>query len=289
MCCHPALSPASAIALTLRAVGGLTTAEIADAFLVPQATMAQRISRAKATIKDVPFDSPGDLALVLRVLYLIFHEGHRTKVDLAAEAIRLTRQLALASREPEVRGLLALMLLHRARDAARWRDGRLVPLDRQDRSLWDTAEIAEGVALLQSALADDRPGEYQLQAAIAALHDDAASWEETDWVQLLGWYGDLVALAGNPVARLSRLVPLAHVDGAGRGARRARPARGGVAARSRSSMPCTPTCSSWPATGPRRRTPVPGPPASRPVRPSATTSPGARPSSDQVSNRRRSR
>lgn len=213
MCCHPALSPASAIALTLRAVGGLTTAEIADAFLVPQATMAQRISRAKATIKDVPFDSPGDLALVLRVLYLIFHEGHRTKVDLAGEAIRLTRQLALASREPEVRGLLALMLLHRGRDTARWRDGRLVPLDEQDRSLWDTAEIAEGVALLQSALADERPGEYQLQAAIAALHDDAASWEETDWVQLLGWYGDLVALAGNPVARLSRLVPLAQVDG----------------------------------------------------------------------------
>ena len=232
LCCHPALSPTSAIALTLRAVGGLTTAEIADAFLVPHATMAQRISRAKATIRDVPLDRPGDLTLVLRVLYLIFHAGHRTKVDLAAEAIRLTRQVALASPEPEVRGLLALMLLHHARDAARWHDGRLVPLDRQDRGRWDTAEIAEGVGCLQSALADDRPGEYQLQAAIAALHDDAASWDETDWVQLLGWYDDLVALAGNPVARLSRLVPLAHVHGAGRRARRARGAgrRGGDAA-----------------------------------------------------------
>jgi RNA polymerase sigma factor (sigma-70 family) len=213
LCCHPALSPTSAIALTLRAVGGLTTAEIADAFLVPHATMAQRISRAKATIRDVPLDRPGDLTLVLRVLYLIFHAGHRARVDLAVEAIRLTRQLTMASPEPEARGLLALMLLHRARNAARWQDGRLVPLDRQDRSLWDTAEIAEGVRLLQSAMVLDRPGEYQFQAAIAALHDDAASWAETDWVQLLGWYDDLVALAGNPVARLSRLVPLAHVHG----------------------------------------------------------------------------
>ena len=201
------------MALTLRAVGGLTTAQVAEAFLVPQATMAQRISRAKATIRDVPLDRPGDLAAVLRVLYLVFHTGHRGQVDLAAEAIRLTRQLTLASPEPEVRGLLALMLLHHARDAARWRDGRLVPLDRQDRGLWDTAEIAAGVALLQEALAEGAPGEYQMQAAIAALHDDAASWEETDWPQVLGWYDDLVALAGNPIARLGRLVALGHVAG----------------------------------------------------------------------------
>lgn len=213
LCCHPSLSPTSAVALTLRAVGGLTTAQVADAFLVPQATMAQRISRAKATIRDVPLDRPGDLAAVLRVLYLVFHTGHRGQVDLAAEAIRLTRQLTLASPEPEVRGLLALMLLHDARDAARWREGRLVPLDRQDRGLWDTAEIAAGVAILQEALAVGAPGEYQMQAAIAALHDDAASWEETDWPQVLGWYDDLVALAGNPIARLGRLVALGHVEG----------------------------------------------------------------------------
>jgi RNA polymerase sigma factor (sigma-70 family) len=213
LCCHPSLSPTSAVALALRAVGGLTTAQVAEAFLVPQATMAQRISRAKATIRDVPLDRPGDLAAVLRVLYLVFHTGHRGQVDLAAEAIRLTRQLTLASPEPEVRGLLALMLLHHARDAARWREGRLVPLDRQDRSLWDTAEIAEGVGLVQSALAQGRPGEYQLQAAIAALHDDAAAWEETDWPQVLGWYDDLVALTGNPIARLGRLVALGHAEG----------------------------------------------------------------------------
>jgi RNA polymerase sigma factor (sigma-70 family) len=213
LCCHPSLSPTSAVALALRAVGGLTTAQVAEAFLVPQTTMAQRISRAKTTIRDVPLDRPGDLAAVLRVLYLVFHTGHRGQVDLAAEAIRLTRQLTLASPEPEVRGLLALMLLHHARDAARWREGRLVPLDRQDRSLWDTAEIAEGVGLVQSALAQGRPGEYQLQAAIAALHDDAAAWEETDWPQVLGWYDDLVALTGNPIARLGRLVALGHAVG----------------------------------------------------------------------------
>jgi RNA polymerase sigma factor (sigma-70 family) len=214
LCCHPSLSPASRVALTLRAVGGLTTAEVAEAFLVAPATMAQRISRAKATIRGIPLDRPGDLAAVLRVLYLVFHAGHRGRLDLGAEAIRLTRQLTAASPEPEARGLLALMLLHHARDAARWRDGRLVPLDRQDRSLWDTAEIAEGVAILQESLAHGEPGEYRMQAAIAALHDDAASWEETDWPQVLGWYDDLVALAGNPIARLGRLVALGHVAGA---------------------------------------------------------------------------
>lgn len=214
LCCHPSLSATSAVALTLRAVGGLTTAQVADAFLVPQATMAQRISRAKASIRDVPLDRPGDLSAVLRVLYLVFHTGHRGQVDLAAEAIRLTRQLTLATPESEVRGLLALMLLHHARDAARWREGRLVALDRQDRGLWDTAEIAEGVAILQESLRHGEPGEYRMQAAIAALHDDAASWEETDWPQVLAWYDDLVALAGNPIARLGRLVALGHVDGA---------------------------------------------------------------------------
>jgi len=174
LCCHPALSPASAIALTLRAVGGLTTRQIAAAFLVPEATMTQRISRAKRTVSGQPFAQPGDVAVVLRVLYLMFNEGHSGRVDLSAEAIRLTRQLTLACGEPEVAGLLALMLLHHARRAARTDEhGALVPLDKQDRTRWNEAEIAEGVRILQAALARDRRGEYQIQAAIAALHDDA--------------------------------------------------------------------------------------------------------------------
>jgi RNA polymerase sigma factor (sigma-70 family) len=214
LCCHPALSPASAIALTLRAVGGLTTREIADAFLVPEATMAQRISRAKKTIRDAEFDAPSDVAVVLRVLYLIFNEGYTGRVDLSAEAIRLTRQLALASDEPEVTGLLALMLLHHARRVARTdADGGFVPLDRQDRSLWNEAEIAEGVRILQTALARDRRGEYQLQAAIAALHCDAPTAEDTDWPQILEWYDELLALTDNPVAALSRAVAVGEVDG----------------------------------------------------------------------------
>jgi len=214
LCCHPALSPASAIALTLRAVGGLTTREIAEAFLVPEATMAQRISRAKRTVAGEPLTAPGDLAVVLRVLYLIFNEGYGGRVDLAAEAIRLTRQLAVGGAEPEVAGLLALMMLHHARRAARTdADGALVPLDRQDRSLWDHAAIAEGVAILQSALAQERRGEYQIQAAIAALHDDAASADETDWTQILAWYDELVALTDNPAAALSRAVAVGQVDG----------------------------------------------------------------------------
>ena len=214
LCCHPALSPASAIALTLRAVGGLTTREIAEAFLVPEATMAQRISRAKRTVAGEPLTAPGDLAVVLRVLYLIFNEGYGGRVDLAAEAIRLTRQLAVGSAEPEVAGLLALMMLHHARRAARTdADGALVPLDRQDRSLWDHAAIAEGVAILQSALAQERRGEYQIQAAIAALHDDAARADETDWTQILAWYDELIALTDNPAAALSRAVAVGQVDG----------------------------------------------------------------------------
>ena len=212
--CHPSLSPASAIALTLRAVGGLTTREIADAFLVPEATMAQRISRAKNTVSGLRFTQPGNITVVLRVLYLIFNEGYAGRVDLAAEAIRLTRQLMLETDEPEVVGLLALMLLHDARRAARTDErGALVALDEQDRGLWDTVKIAEGVALLQAALAREHRGEYQIQAAIAALHDDATSANETDWPQILAWYDELVALTDNPAAALSRAVAVGQVDG----------------------------------------------------------------------------
>jgi RNA polymerase sigma factor (sigma-70 family) len=214
LCCHPALSPASAIALTLRAVGGLTTRQIAEAFLVPEATMAQRISRAKQTVAGQPFAQPGDVAVVLRVLYLIFNEGYSGRVDLAAEAIRLTRQLALACDEPEAAGLLALMLLHHARRAARTDEhGALIPLDKQDRTRWNEAAIAEGVRILQAALARDRRGEYQIQAAIAALHDDARTAGETDWPQILAWYDELLELTGNPVAALSRAIAVGEVDG----------------------------------------------------------------------------
>jgi RNA polymerase sigma factor (sigma-70 family) len=219
-CCHPDLAPASQVALTLRAVGGLTTREIADAFYVPEATMAQRISRAKRTLRGRRLDRPGDLAVVLRVLYLIYTAGHAGRIDLAGEAIRLARQLTLATSEPEARGLLALMLLNHARLAARFdAQGRVVTLDRQDRRLWDTREIAEGVRVLQSALALERPGRYQIEAAIAALHDDAASAEETDWPQILAWYDDLVALSDeparqDPAAVLGRAVAVGHVHGA---------------------------------------------------------------------------
>jgi RNA polymerase sigma factor (sigma-70 family) len=224
-CCHPDLAPASQVALTLRAVGGLTTKEIADAFYVPEATMAQRISRAKRTLRGRRLDQPGDLAVVLRVLYLVYTTGHAGRVDLAGEAIRLARQLTLATEEPEARGLLALMLLNHARSPARLdSEGRIVTLDRQDRGLWDTREIAEGVRVLQSALAMDRPGRYQVEAAIAALHDDAASTEETDWQQILAWYDDLVALTDDPVrqepaAVLGRAVAVGHVLGAAAGLR----------------------------------------------------------------------
>ena len=224
-CCHPDLAPASQVALTLRAVGGLTTREIADAFYVPEATMAQRISRAKRALQGRRLDQPGDLAVVLRVLYLVYTAGHAGRVDLAGEAIRLARQLTLATEEPEARGLLALMLLNHARLPARLDpEGRIVTLDRQDRGLWDTREIAEGVRVLQSALAVQRPGRYQVEAAIAALHDDAASAEETDWPQILAWYDDLVALTDDPVrqdpaAVLGRAVAVGHVLGAAAGLR----------------------------------------------------------------------
>ncbi|NPC40963.1 sigma-70 family RNA polymerase sigma factor [Nocardioides sp. zg-1230] len=215
LCAHPALTPASAVALTLRAVAGLTTKQVAEAYLVPEATMAQRISRAKRTVAGESFDTPGDLATVRRVLYLVFNEGYTGDVDLAAEAIRLTRELArLRPDDPETDGLLALMLLHHARRPARLRDdGTLVPLAEQDRSRWDTALIIEGVAVLQAALAKQRRGEYQLQAAIAALHADAPSAAETDWVQVVQWYDELLALTGSPIVRLNRAVAVGEADG----------------------------------------------------------------------------
>lgn len=214
LCAHPSLTPSSAIALTLRAVGGLTTRQIAAAYLVPEATMAQRISRAKRTVSGVRFDRPGDVATVLRVLYLVFNEGYSGDVDLAAEAIRLTRQLAAVVDHPEVAGLLALMLLHQARRAARTADdGSLVPLAEQDRVRWDTASIAEGISILQTALARDRLGEFQAQAAIAALHADAPTAGETDWVQIVEWYDELTQLTDNPVVRLNRAVAVGEADG----------------------------------------------------------------------------
>jgi RNA polymerase sigma factor (sigma-70 family) len=215
LCAHPSLTDASAVALTLRAVGGLTTRQIAEAYLVPETTMAQRISRAKGRLAETPLDQPGDPAAVLRVLYLVFNEGYSGQVDLAAEAIRLTRQLASATDEPEAVGLLALMLLHHARRASRTTaNGRLVPLAEQDRSRWDVGLIAEGVEILQAALARDRLGEYQAQAAIAALHADARHAKETDWVQIVEWYDELVRITDSPVARLNRAVAVGEADGA---------------------------------------------------------------------------
>jgi RNA polymerase sigma factor (sigma-70 family) len=230
LCCHPALTPASAIPLTLRAVGGLTTAEIARAFFVPEATMAQRISRAKQRIKEsgVRFEMPTTsefakrLRSVLHVLYLIFTEGYAastgTRVarsELSAEAIRLTRTVhGSLPDDPEVAGLLALMLLNEARRPARTGpDGELVPLAEQDRSLWDRALIAEGVALVSAALPKGAVGEYQLQAAIAAVHDEAESAEETDWPQILALYGLLEQMTDNPMVTLNRAVAAAMVDG----------------------------------------------------------------------------
>jgi predicted RNA polymerase sigma factor len=193
--------------------------------------MAQRISRAKRTLQGRRLDQPGDLAVVLRVLYLVYTTGHAGRVDLTAEAIRLARQLTLATEEPEARGLLALMLLNHARLPARFdAEARIVPLDQQDRTRWNTREIAEGVRVLQSALArqsDERPlGRYQIEAAIAALHDDAASAEETDWPQILSWYDELVALSEDPLRQdpagvLGRAVAVGHVLGAAAGLREA--------------------------------------------------------------------
>jgi RNA polymerase sigma factor (sigma-70 family) len=230
MCCHPALTPPSAIALTLRAVGGLTTAEIANAFLVPEATMAQRISRAKQSIKvsKVPFSMPTDgeraerLDAVLHVLYLIFSEGYTSSVgpalhrpDLSNEAIRLTRAVhGLLPNDGEVAGLLALMLLTDARRAARTgASGELIPLDEQDRTLWDQRLIAEGVALISDALSQGSIGSYQLQAAIAAVHDEATRVEDTDWPQILALYGLLERMSDNPMVALNHAIAAAMVHG----------------------------------------------------------------------------
>ncbi|UDY35073.1 RNA polymerase sigma factor [Dermatobacter hominis] len=215
LCAHPDLTSSSAVALTLRAVGGLTTRQIAQAYLVPEATMAQRISRAKRTVGAAGIDRPGDVGTVMRVLYLVFNEGYSGDVDLAAEAIRLTRQLATLADDPEVQGLLALMLLHHARRASRTRpDGSIVPLAEQDRARWDTTLIAEGVDVLQAALARDRLGQYQAQAAIAALHADARRVEETDWVQIVEWYDELLRFTDTPIVRLNRAVAIGEADGA---------------------------------------------------------------------------
>jgi RNA polymerase sigma factor (sigma-70 family) len=215
LCAHPELTPSSAVALTLRAVGGLTTRQIAQAYLVPESTMAQRISRAKRTIEHSGLDRPGDVRTVMRVLYLIFNEGYSGDVDLAAEAIRLTRQLATSANDPEVHGLLALMLLHHARRRSRTGPGgRIVPLAEQDRSQWDRNLIAEGVTIVHAALARDRLGEYQAQAAIAALHADATRVEETDWVQIVEWYDELLRFTDTPIVRLNRAVAVGEADGA---------------------------------------------------------------------------
>ena len=215
LCAHPSLTPASAVALTLRALGGLTTRQIARAYLVPEATMAQRISRAKRIVSGVRFVELGDLATVLRVLYLVFNEGYSGEVDLAQEAIRLTRQVTSMTDDAEAAGLLALMLLHHARRVARTTpDGALVPLAEQDRSRWDTEMIADGVATLQAALARDCLGEYQAQAAIAALHADARTADETDWVQVVEWYDELLGLTGSPVVQLNRAIAIGEAAGA---------------------------------------------------------------------------
>ena len=230
MCCHPGLSPASAIPLTLRAVGGLTTRELAAAFLVPEATMAQRISRAKAKIKASaePFalppadELPDCLRSVRHVLYLLFNEGYTTssgpdlaRADLSGEAIRLTRIMqASVPDDPEVTGLLALMLLTEARRRARTGpEGELIPLAEQDRAQWDAGLIAEGVARISGVLGGGHAGEYQLQAAIAAIHDQAPSHLATDWPQILVLYGLLETMTANPMVTLNRAVATAMVDG----------------------------------------------------------------------------
>ena len=230
LCCHPALTPGSAIAVTLRAVGGLTTAEIARALLVPEATMAQRISRAKQRIRSSgePFaaptadELPARLRIVLQVLYLIFNEGYAgstgpavARVELSAEAIRLTTAVRRAlPDDPEVAGLLALMQLTDARRPARTGPhGELIPLADQDRSRWDQRQIKDGIELISEALTKGRVGEYQIQAAIAAVHDEAARPEDTDWRQILELYGLLERMTRNPMVTLNRAVAAAMVDG----------------------------------------------------------------------------
>ncbi|MEZ0069771.1 RNA polymerase sigma factor (sigma-70 family) [Streptacidiphilus sp. MAP12-20] len=226
LCCHPKLSAPSQVALTLRAVGGLTTAQIAHAFLVPEATMAQRISRAKQTIRGAGFpDGPERLPAVLQVLYLIFNEGYTAtsgpdlqRVELATEAIRLARQVRrLLPDDAEVAGLLALMLLTDARGAARSADGVLVPLAEQDRGLWNRAQIEEGVALVAGVLPKGPVGPYLLQATIAAIHDEAPSTEKTDWAEVLILYKILDRTAPNPMVTLNRAIATAMVHGPAEG------------------------------------------------------------------------
>jgi RNA polymerase sigma factor (sigma-70 family) len=227
MCCHPSLSPASQIALTLRAVGGLTTAEIARAFLVPESTMTRRISRAKERIKEsgIPFGMPpgSSFSSVLHVLYLIFNEGYAStsgpnlqRTELSTEAIRLTRMVhSLMPTDSEVTGLLALMLLTDARRPARTGpDGSLIPMADQDRSRWNAAYIAEGISLISEALPRGPTGPYQLQAAIAAVHDEAPSEAETDWPQIVALYQVLMQVSDNPVVALNHAVAVAMVHGA---------------------------------------------------------------------------
>ncbi|XVV12931.1 RNA polymerase sigma factor [Actinoplanes sp. CA-131856] len=222
LCCHPKLAPSSQIALTLRAVGGLTTAEIARALLIPESTVGQRISRAKRRIKETGARFvEGSPEAVRQVLYLIFNEGHTAsagpelqRVELSTEAIRLTRQLhARLPDDGEVTGLLALMLLTDARRPARTDDGALVPLAEQDRAKWDRAAIGEGIRLITAALRETAVGPFQVQAAIAAVHAEAARAEDTDWPQILELYRLLDVLAPGPMVTLNRIVALAEVDG----------------------------------------------------------------------------
>ncbi len=234
MCCHPALTPSSAIPLTLRAVGGLTTREIASVFLVPEATMAQRISRAKSKIKvggahfalPSPDERPERLRSVLHVLYLMFNEGYATssgpelgRADLALEAVRLGRAVRSSlAEDPEVAGLVALMLLTEARRPARTdAEGELVPLADQDRGLWDRGLITEGVGLVTAAMQRGPLGEYQVQAAIAAVHDQASRYADTDWLQILSLYTVLETMTGNPTVTLNRAVAAAMAHGPGAG------------------------------------------------------------------------
>jgi RNA polymerase sigma-70 factor (ECF subfamily) len=227
ICCHPALALENRVALTLRLLGGLTVAEIANAFLVPETTMAQRITRSKQKIKaaNIPYRVPREQDLVTRlggvltVLYLIFNEGYLASAgeglreDLSAEAIRLTRQLAEMIESPEIDGLLALMLLTEARRQARIADGALVTLDEQDRSLWDPALIDEGHTLVRRCLTTNRPGPFQIQAAINAVHTDALDGSMTDWSQIVQLYDQLLAIQPSPIVELNRAVAIAELDG----------------------------------------------------------------------------
>ena len=229
ICCHPALAPEARVALTLRLLGGLTVPEIAAAFLVSETTMGQRITRAKKKIAaaNIPYrvpaaeDLPGRLSGVLAVLYLVFNEGYLAtsgsaamRVDLTAEAIRLCRVLrSLLPTEPEVAGLLALMLMTDARRTARFADGVLVPLTEQDRAAWDGGSIAEGLALVRECLAVNRPGAYQIQAAVNAVHSTARTADDTDWSQIAALYAQLLAISPSPVVELNRAVAISELDG----------------------------------------------------------------------------